>query len=86
MSDMCARRFRTQSPGEGESGTHQDDALERLERQGESSEERATAFCSRRCHTRKELLAAAESVGGLEYVLIEQEGQPVFRIETAKNV
>lgn len=33
----------------------------------------------------KELLAAAESVGGLEYVLIEQEGSRFSEFETAKR-
>ena len=33
----------------------------------------------------KELLAAAESVGGLEYVLIEQEGSRYSEFETAKR-
>jgi sugar phosphate isomerase/epimerase len=33
----------------------------------------------------KELVAAAESVGGIEYYLIEQEGSPLSEFETAKK-
>ena len=57
-----------------------------IARIGRPAKTRDTRFCSEKApRTGKSIFAAAESVGGIEYYLVEQEGSRFSEFETAKK-